>query len=105
MLPLILAAAGGYLVGNSLKSQQYARGGGVHPKDFDTMNYSIELKKKIAHEMAQVDSENLGISYQEAFENHLCSESFDLLKYWIEYMGVFDGGEERLKLLNPNFNK
>jgi hypothetical protein len=67
------------------------------------MNYSIELKKKIAQEMAEIDSENLGVKYQDAYEKHLCSDSFALLQYWIEYMGIFDGGEERLKWLNPKF--
>jgi hypothetical protein len=69
------------------------------------MNYSIELKKKLANEMAEVDSDNLGVTYQDAYEMHLCSDSFALLQYWIEYMGVFDGGEDRLKFINPKYFK
>jgi hypothetical protein len=67
------------------------------------MDYSIKLKKKIAHEMAEIDSNNLGVTYQDAYEMHLCSDAFTLLGYWIEYMGVFDGGEDLLEWLNPRF--
>lgn len=64
-------------------------------------NYSFELKKKISREMAEVDAENFLLDYQEAYEKHLASDPFELLEYWITYMGVFDGGESRLQYLNP----
>ena len=64
------------------------------------MSYSFELKKKLAHIMAEVDKKCMGTDYQKAYEYHLCSESFELLEYWLSYFGVFDGGEDMLQELN-----
>ena len=65
------------------------------------MDYSRQLKKKLATEMANVDVENDISSFNEAYEYHLSSDPFELLYNWIEYFGVFDGGEDRLQFLNP----
>jgi len=66
------------------------------------MNYPLELKKNLAKKMAKVDSECMGIDYQDAYEYHLASESFELLAYWIEYFGAFDNPEDNLlNELNP----
>ena len=65
------------------------------------MDYSRQLKKKLATKMANVDVENDISSFNEAYEYHLSSDPFELLYNWIEYFGVFDGGEDRLQFLNP----
>ena len=65
------------------------------------MDYSRQLKKKLATEMAKVDVENSICGFAEAYEYHLSSDPFELLYNWIEYFGVFDGGEDRLQFLNP----
>ena len=65
------------------------------------MDYSRQLKIKLATEMANVDVENDISSFKEAYEYHLSSDPFELLYNWIEYFGVFDGGEDRLQFLNP----
>lgn len=66
------------------------------------MNYPLQLKKHLAKKMAKVDADSMGISYQDAYEFHLASESFELLAYWIEYFGVFDNPEDNLiNELNP----
>lgn len=66
------------------------------------MNYSRELKIKLASDLADIDAQNFLCSYDEAFIHHLTSESFDLLQYWLDYFGVFDGGQDLLILLKPN---
>lgn len=69
------------------------------------MDYSRKLKIKLATEMAKVDVENSIANFAQAYEYHLSSDSFELLYNWIEYFGVFDGGEDRLQFLNPFQNK
>jgi len=71
------------------------------------MNYPLELKKSLAQTMAKVDADCLGIDYQQTYEYHLTSESFELLQYWAEYFGVFDYPEDNLLhlKLNPEFLK
>lgn len=66
------------------------------------MNYSFKLKKALAKTMAEVDSKCMGVDESQAFEYHLTSDPFELLHYWIEYFGVFDGGEDMLELLKPS---
>jgi hypothetical protein len=65
------------------------------------MDYSRELKKYLAKKMAKVDEQCMGATFQDAYEYHLSSDPFELLYNWIEYFGVFDGGEDRLQFLNP----
>jgi hypothetical protein len=65
------------------------------------MDYPRQLKKKLATEMAKVDVENNISNFADAYEYHISSDSFELLYNWIEYFGVFDGGEDRIQLLNP----
>lgn len=66
------------------------------------MNYPLKLKIHLAKKMAKVDSDCMNINYQEAYEYHLASDSFELLFYWIEYFGVFDNPEDNLiDELNP----
>jgi hypothetical protein len=60
------------------------------------MNYPLLLKKYLANKMAKIDAHTMGIDYQDAYEFHLASESFELLSYWIEYYGVFDNPEDNL---------
>ena len=64
-------------------------------------NYSIELKKKLANKMAQVDEDCMGTDFQVAYEYNLMMDSFELLQYWIEYFGVFD--ESNCELLEQMF--
>jgi hypothetical protein len=40
MIPYILAAVGGYLIGDSLKGKQYAKGGGVSQDKFKYVEWS-----------------------------------------------------------------
>lgn len=65
------------------------------------MDYSRELKKKLSQAMANIDNLNLEIPFDEAYEYHLSSDPFELLHNWIEYFGVFDGGQDRLIILKP----
>lgn len=70
------------------------------------MNYPLELKKHLANKMAKVDADCMGIDYNDAYQYHLASESFELLSYWIEYFGVFDNPEDNLlNELNPKYLK
>lgn len=65
------------------------------------MNYPLELKRHLAKTMAKVDHDCMGTDFDKAYEFHLASESFELLAYWMEYFGVFEGGEELLVWLSP----
>ena len=68
------------------------------------MNYPLKLKKHLASKMAKVDVDSMGIDYNDAYEYHLASESFELLTYWIEYFGVFDNPDDNLlEELKPEF--
>jgi hypothetical protein len=56
--------------------------------------------------MAKVDVDCMGLNYNDAYEYHLASESFELLSYWIEYFGVFDNPEDNLlNELDPKYLK
>ena len=70
------------------------------------MNDPLKLKKHLANKMAKVDVDCMGLNYNEAYEYHLASESFELLSYWIEYFGVFDNPEDNLlNELDPEYLK
>lgn len=63
----------------------------------------IKLKQFLAQEMAKIDCLNYvdyNSDYQYHYEKLLSWRDFDLLSYWLEYNGVFDGGEDMLNLLN-----
>ena len=66
------------------------------------MDYPRELKKHLAKKMAKVDAECMNTSFQEAYEYHLASESFDLLEYWMSYFGIFDEETNLLQGIHPN---
>lgn len=63
----------------------------------------IKLKQFLAKEMAEIDAsneiENIK-DYQYHYEKLLAWRDFDLLSYWLDYNGVFDGGESYLIKLN-----
>jgi len=65
----------------------------------------IKLKQFLASEMAEIDASNeiddRG-EYMYHYEKLLSWRDFDLLAYYFEYMGVFDGGESLLMNLNTN---
>jgi len=63
------------------------------------MKKSQQLRDILISEMASIDSENLGGTYEYNYENLERWSDFALLQYWLEYNGVFDGGEERLNTL------
>lgn len=54
------------------------------------MDYPRELKKYLAKKMAKVDEQCMGANFEDAYEYHLSSESFELLEYWMSYFGVYD---------------
>jgi hypothetical protein len=66
------------------------------------MDYSRELKKYLAKKMAQVDEQCMGATFQDAYEYHLSSESFELLEYWMSYFGVYDEEQNLLQELHPD---
>lgn len=64
---------------------------------------AINLKQFLAKEMAIIDAQNEiegNSDFQYHYERLLSWRDFDLLEYWIDYNGVFDGGEHMLNLLN-----
>ncbi len=63
----------------------------------------IKLKQFLASSMAEIDASNSienNSEYQFHYERLLSWRDFDLLSYWLEYNGVFDGGESLLINLN-----
>lgn len=54
------------------------------------MDYPRELKKYLAKKMAKVDEQCMGATFEDAYEYHLSSESFELLEYWMSYFGVYN---------------
>lgn len=65
-------------------------------------NYARELKKYLAKQMGRIDANAMGIDFQEAYEYHLASESFELLEYWVSYFGVYEAEPELMQELHPN---
>jgi hypothetical protein len=64
---------------------------------------AIKLKQFLAKEMAKIDTlneieNNCDFSYH--YERLLSWRDFDLLYYWIDYNGIFDGGIDLLNNLN-----
>lgn len=60
------------------------------------MNGIEKLRHYLIDEMAKIDSQNLGGTYEFNYENLKNWNDFSLLQYWMEYNGVFDGGESLL---------
>ena len=61
------------------------------------MKQSDRLKQYLADYMAEIDAINYpDKTYEQHYINNMALRDFDLLKYWLEYNGVFDGGEEML---------
>jgi hypothetical protein len=44
----------------------------------------------------------MGATFQDAYEYHLSSESFELLEYWMSYFGVYDEEVNLLQELHPD---
>ena len=44
MIPFLLAAVGGYLIGQSRKDEKFADGGKISSSDWENMNYSDQVK-------------------------------------------------------------
>lgn len=65
------------------------------------MNYPRELKKYLAKKMAKVDANCMGADFNESYEYHLATESFELLEYYISYFGVYDGDDNIMQELHP----
>lgn len=65
------------------------------------MNYSRELKKYLAKKMAKVDANCMGANFDDAYEYHLTTESFELLEYWISYFGVYEEEEQLWMEIHP----
>ena len=66
------------------------------------MGYALELKKYLAKKMAKIDANCMGSDFDEAYEYHLASDSFELLEYYISYFGVYDGDDNVMQELHPN---
>lgn len=64
------------------------------------MNQSDKLKQYLADYMAEIDAINFPEkTYEQHFIKNMMLRDFELLRYWIHYNGVFDGGEEMLTKL------
>jgi hypothetical protein len=64
------------------------------------MEQSDKLKQYLANSMAEIDAINFPEkTYEEHFIKNMKLRDFELLRYWIHYNGVFDGGEEMLTKL------
>jgi hypothetical protein len=73
-------------------------------------NNSTNFKEFLASEMAKIDTLNNfeDKTYEEHFNDLMQLRDFDLFHYWLEYNGVFDGGEDMLndiKILVTNSPK
>lgn len=59
-----------------------------------------KFKVYLAKTMADIDAQNLPEkTFQEHYDSLIKWRDFDLLKYWLEYNGVLDGGEDMLQSL------
>jgi hypothetical protein len=64
------------------------------------MKQSDKLKQYLAQSMAEIDFEHFqGKTIEEHYSHNYGMRDFDLLAYWMNYHGVFDGGEEMLTKL------
>jgi hypothetical protein len=59
-----------------------------------------KFKEYLAKTMADIDVQNFPEkTFQEHYDTLIKWGEFDLLKYWLVYNGVFDGGEDMLNYL------
>jgi len=59
-----------------------------------------KFKDYLAKTMAEIDVQNFPEkTFQEHYDTLIAWRDFDLLKYWLEYNGVLDGGEDMLQVL------
>ena len=64
------------------------------------MEQSNKLKHYLAQYMAEIDFQNFGqMTCEEHYNQKMNMRDFDLLAYWLDYNGVFDGGEDMLNKL------
>ena len=50
--------------------------------------------------MAEIDFQHFqGMTIEQHYNQRLNMRDFDLLAYWLDYNGVFDGGEDMLSKL------
>lgn len=76
MLPLVLAAVGGYLVYDSMKSEKFAKGGGV------SQNTPMGIAKMLYNKYDKKERKEFLISagYSDSVANDLSMESWDSLE-------------------------
>lgn len=66
----------------------------------DSTKTSNKFKEYLAKYMAEIDFINFpSKTFDQHYANNMELRDFDLLKYWLEYNGVFDGGEDMLNKL------
>lgn len=64
------------------------------------MENSDNFKVYLAKTMADIDAYHLPEkTFQEHYDTLIKWREFDLLRYWLIYNGVFDGGEDMLDYL------
>jgi hypothetical protein len=64
------------------------------------MEQSNKLKHYLAQYMAEIDFQNFGqMTHEEHYNQKMNMRDFDLLAYWLDYNGVFDGGEDMISKL------
>lgn len=64
------------------------------------MEQSNKLKHYLSQYMAEVDFQNFGqMTFAEHYNQKMNMRDFDLLAYWLDYNGVFDGGENMISKL------
>lgn len=69
------------------------------------MDNSNKFKEYLAEYMAEIDAINFpSVAIEEHFSRNMALRDFDLLKHWLEYNGVFDGGEDMLVYLKMLIN-
>lgn len=60
------------------------------------MNETQEMRYYLSNYMAEIDTAQLGGTYEEHYKKLDTWTDFELLRYWLLYNGVFDGGESML---------
>ena len=64
------------------------------------MRASDKFKQYLADYMAEIDAINFpSKTYEQHYISNMELRDFELLRYWLEYNGVFDGGEDMLNKL------
>ena len=66
----------------------------------EELKQTNKFKVYLAKTMADIDAQNLPEkTFKEHYDTLIKWRDFDLLKYWLEYNGVLDGGEDMLQSL------